>query len=344
MKFRKNLAQVTERIKNHGTRNALTYLKRRVIAKATGLPNTIVFETASVCNLKCSFCYIVKAELKKGPGQMPLSTFKKVVSETGHFLQEVMLHWRGEPLLNKDLPAMVQFASQKGINSSLSTNGQLLTRDIAKDLISNRLTHLTVCVDGTTEEVYGLHRCGGSLELLLNNIDFLITQKKKAHSIYPKVVLQMIVTKKNHHQIEEFKKTAKKLDCDGAYLMSLFIDKMGDKKYAETVENEFYMDLKAEGLSRYFLDENGTTHLYNVATLCPQEARFPIITSGGELAVCCYDIFLKNTFGNCNTESFTSLWNAKKYVDFRNKIMMPRKLGMCMNCMPTGRKWTQKVF
>ncbi len=344
MNIRNNLKKIITKCREDGFKSAYRYFKRRAKARENGLPNTIAFESSSVCNINCSFCYIVKAPLNQGRRFLPLETFKKVVDETKDFLQEVMLHWRGDPLLNKNLPDMVLFATEHDIKSSLSTNGMALSKDISGRLIDNRLGKITICLDGTTREVYALHRCGGDLGALLDNINNLVTLKRKARSKYPYIDLQMIVTKKNQHQIDDFKMLAKKLGADGAYLMSLFIDRTAEPGFVKKMEEEFFIQRDEKGLSRYFRDEAGGISLHNVDTPCPQDARYPLVTCNGDLIGCCFDIFLKNKFGNCNDTNFVSLWRERSYADFRKGVMMPRRLDVCKNCMPKNREWTKRLF
>ncbi len=345
MKLLTNVAQAIARCRDDGLKGCARYVKRRAIAKQKGYPHTITFEASSVCNLRCVFCYIMKAPIERGRKFLPLGTFKKVVDESRHFLEEAMLHWRGEPLLNKDMPDMVLFASERGIRSSFSTNGLLLTKELSRRLIFNRLACITFCLDGVTQDVYGLHRCGGDLDVLLQNIRDLVGLKKTMRSRYPRVDLQMIVTKKNQHQVDAFGKLARGLGVDSAYLMSLFIDKTArEDEFVKRMEEEFFVESGQEGLSRYFLDEAGKVTLYGAATLCPQDAKYPVVTCDGDVVGCCYDIFLTYNFGNCERDSFPALWENSRYARFRKDEMMARRLAICKNCMPKNREWTYRLF
>lgn len=344
MKLWKNATQVFRRVKEDGIGQGATYLKRRTIAKLKGYPHIITFEAAAACNVRCSFCYIYKMPLVSERKFLPLATFQKVVEETEHFLQEISLHWRGEPLLNKELPDMVLFASEHGIRSNFSSNGQLLTEDLARAMVCNRLNCITICLDGMTQEVYGLHRCGGDMNRLIENINTLVHVRSTAHSRYPRVQLQMIVTKKNQHQIEEFRTAARKLGVDSAHLMSLFVDRTADDAFVRSIDDEFFVGSDIEGLSRYFVDEKGEPRLYGSDMQCPQDAKYPVVSADGRLVGCCYDIFLKHAFGNCEKDSFMSLWERPDYENFRRQCMMPRKLEICKNCIPGNREWAHTLF
>jgi len=126
--------------------------------------------------------------------------------------------------------------------------------------------------------------------------------------------------------------------------MSLFIDKTADDSFVRTMEKEYFLEPGEGKLSRYFVDEKGDLKLVNSDTPCPQDAKFPIVTSDGDVAECCYDIFQSHVFGNCENERFTDIWNKKEYRDFRKNVMMPRKLPICKNCMPKYAEWKHRIY
>ncbi|MDD5438635.1 MAG: radical SAM protein [Candidatus Omnitrophica bacterium] len=333
-----------KKIREEGIREGVSYIKKRAVSKWHGYPHTISFEAAAACNLRCAFCYIYKNPLVCKRPLLPLATFQKVIAETDHFLEEVMLHWRGDPLLNKELPAMVRFASERGVRPGFSTNGVLLNGNTAKELIDGRLNRIILCLDGITKDVYDAHRCGGDFDAVIENINRLVSLKRMSHSRLPIVQLQMVVTKKNQHQIEGFEQLARKLGADSAHIMSLFIDRTAPEDFVRAMEDEFFVATDKTGFARYFRDDKGAIQMYNVDTPCPQDARYPIISTDGDLVICCYDIFIKDNFGNCEKEPFTKLWNAARFRDFRGNVMMKRKLGICKNCMPKYMEWSYRLF
>jgi len=332
--------------KKEGIRRGCTYIRKRAIAKTNGYPNTLTFETAAVCNIRCVFCYIYKNPpvVCKRPF-LPLELFKKVVSETEHFLEDVVLHWRGEPLLNKDLPLMVRFATERGIRANFNTNALALTEERSKALIDAKLAQMIICMDGVTKDVYETHRCGSDFETVVGNVARLVELKRQMRSRLPQVKLQMTVTKKNQHQTEGFEKLARKLGVDSAHLLSLYIDHTAPEAFVKSMVDDYFVDSGEPGLSRYFVDDKGKMRMYSCQdTSCPQDARWPIITTDGDICECCYDTFIKNSFGNCEKRSFTELWNDPGYRDFRRTVMMNRKLAICKNCFPKYREWVRRLF
>ena len=60
----------------------------------------------------------------------------------------VMLFSGGEPLVRKDLPELAAYAVEKGMRAVISTNGTLITADMAKTLKSIGLSYVGISLDG----------------------------------------------------------------------------------------------------------------------------------------------------------------------------------------------------
>ena len=78
--------------------------------------------------------------------------------------------------------------------------------------------------------------------------------------------------------------------------------------------------------------------------LCPQKARTPVITTDGDVLPCCFDIFGEHVLGNIANQRFLDIWNSGKYIDFRRNLALHRKLPMCINCLPSNSKTTNKIL
>ncbi|UCD57155.1 MAG: radical SAM protein, partial [Candidatus Hydrogenedentota bacterium] len=109
------------------------------------LPGIIQIEVTSRCNLSCPACPRSVPELKsKWIGEeLPMELFKKVVAETAVIGRSYHLQGWGEPLLRRDLPDLVRMISERGAKASITTNGTLLTRALALQLIEAGLASIT---------------------------------------------------------------------------------------------------------------------------------------------------------------------------------------------------------
>ena len=90
--------------------------------------------------------------------------FKKLIndiSDTGFYIQ---LFFQGEPYLNKNLPAMINYAQSKNDYISISTNGHFVSDKNVDYVLDNAPNKLIFSVDGLDEESYQKYRIGGKFK------------------------------------------------------------------------------------------------------------------------------------------------------------------------------------
>jgi Fe-coproporphyrin III synthase len=107
----------------------------------------VVWNVTRRCNLKCVHCYahakdiLFKDELSTEEG-------KKLLDDLSDFKVPVVLFSGGEPLVRKDLPELAEYAVQKGMRAVISTNGTLITQNMARTLKKIGLSYVGISLDG----------------------------------------------------------------------------------------------------------------------------------------------------------------------------------------------------
>ena len=84
----------------------------------------IYVEITNSCNLNCPFCMHNRRKVEN----LSLDNFKIVIDKISSYTKYIYLHVLGEPLLNKDIKDMVDYAVNNGINVNLTTNGYLVNK------------------------------------------------------------------------------------------------------------------------------------------------------------------------------------------------------------------------
>jgi len=110
----------------------------------------VVWNITKRCNLKCIHCY---AHANNQPDTNELSTQegKDLLDDLAQFGVPVVLFSGGEPLARPDLPELAEYAVTKGMRAVISTNGTLITQDIAKQLKKIGLSYVGISLDGTEQ-------------------------------------------------------------------------------------------------------------------------------------------------------------------------------------------------
>jgi radical SAM protein with 4Fe4S-binding SPASM domain len=84
-------------------------------------------------------------------GEMTTDEGKRLIESLARFGAPVILFSGGEPLIRKDLFELIQHATQNGLRAVISTNGTLISPDVAGRLKDFNLSYVGVSLDGTEE-------------------------------------------------------------------------------------------------------------------------------------------------------------------------------------------------
>jgi Fe-coproporphyrin III synthase len=107
----------------------------------------VVWNMTRRCNLKCVHCYSNSAD-HDYPDELTTEEGKSLIADLAAFGSPVILFSGGEPLLRPDLLELAQYAKDLGIRAVISTNGTLITREIADKLKKIGLSYVGVSLDG----------------------------------------------------------------------------------------------------------------------------------------------------------------------------------------------------
>ncbi len=106
-----------------------------------------VWNITRSCNLRCVHCY-TDSEARTYSGELTTAEGKTIIADLARFKIPALLFSGGEPLMRKDLFEIAQFAVDKGIRPTLSTNGTLLTAELARTIKEVGFTYVGISLDG----------------------------------------------------------------------------------------------------------------------------------------------------------------------------------------------------
>src|SRR3989304_5415160 len=111
-------------------------------AEVPTLPRTLYLETTNRCDSKCQTCVRTFLTLEP-PKDLTLAELKGIVDQFP-VLERVVLHGVGEPLLNRELFAMVTYVKARGATVLFNSDAIALTPTRARQLIESRLDEFRV--------------------------------------------------------------------------------------------------------------------------------------------------------------------------------------------------------
>lgn len=175
---------------------------RNSIASALPLegPLALNLETTNVCNFRCKMCPVSFADYEEQVGgitTLPRERISRLFDELIGFprLRVLRFHSEGEPLINKDLPALIRECSDKQVaeRSELTSNGSALTEKVAQALVDSRLTYLRVSIYGMTDERHRfVTQSKVSVERIQRNVAALRRIRDAKGASYPYIYVKMI--------------------------------------------------------------------------------------------------------------------------------------------------------
>ena len=289
-------------------------------------PKNISIEPTNVCNLHCEFCSSPPKLLKRKPRFLKLDEFKKIIDNIKNITHYLWLFLAGEPFLNLDFPKMIAYATKNNLHTTTSSNGLIIDQKKACQIVEAGLDRLIISFDGATKNTYEQMRQGGNFEKLLENINFILQEKKRQKKVKPEILLQFLVSKINQHEKEKFKKLAQKLKINFCF-----------KTFA--VPTWIYSEEFCRKLEKKYLPENEGRYDKKrkliQSSKCTNDQR-SVILSDGTICICCYDLNGQYKMGNAFSDDFLDVWQSKRYQQVR-KLMKARKLPLCKICGETEK-------
>ncbi len=190
-------------------------LRNRTMAQASTMKpkeyrkwRLIQLESAIACNLRCIMCPWkgVRQELNN-KGCMAPEVWEAITPYLND-IQSIDFTGGGEPLLQKNLFDWVMAAKLAGCEAGFLSNGLLLTRERAMQVINSGQDWIAFSVDGATREVYEEIRQGSDFDQVCENISYLAGLRINER---PKIILNFVIMTVNVHQLEEIIRLAAKL-------------------------------------------------------------------------------------------------------------------------------------
>jgi len=178
-------------------------------------PHFIEIEASDVCQLRCPTCTTgIENELKRRKDgleviyrrdrtKMTPTLLEAVLEEMGEYVFHVMFYNSGEPLLNNNLSQLIRQAKAYDIETDINTNLSVkLTDERINDLLESGLDYISASIDGFSQESYEVHRVGGNVELIKQNLRRLVKAKEQLGAA-TRITYNMLIFSHNEHEIGE---------------------------------------------------------------------------------------------------------------------------------------------
>ena len=265
--------------------------KLRIIAPRS-TPYRAIIDVSNACSLRCPYCPTGAREFGRKPGFLPMEHIEELMERVGRYLYIAFLYNWGEPLLHPDLPKIVAQVRSRNILTVISTNLNIRNPAKLEAVLDSGLDHLIVSIDGATQEVYSQYRVKGNLDLVLENLRYLVDYKRKIKRKNPTIEWQFLVFDHNRHEVEMARKLA------GDIGVNVFRTSPG-----------FVPENHIEAWGR----EAWCNFLWDTITM----------QVDGGIGACCHHIDKADDFLDSPAATFSTMWHAPRFMTAR-RLFSPK--------------------
>lgn len=153
----------------------------------------IVWNSTKACNLTCRHCY---ASAGADPAADELSTEEgfELIDQLEELNVPVLLLSGGEPLMRPDVFDLIGYARKKGIRVTLSTNGTLIDKKVARKIKDLGVSYVGISLDG-------LERTNDRFRGQVGAYKSALTGIRNCLELDQKVGLRFTITQANYQDI-----------------------------------------------------------------------------------------------------------------------------------------------
>jgi len=330
-------------------------------------PRVVFIEVTNRCNLLCQTCprtFFDREPLKS----LALEEFIAIAEQFPQ-MQRALLHGIGEPLLNRELPQIIQYLKGRNVEVIINSNGTLLSPVWQENLVNSGLDEYRCSIDGAKDETYARIRGANLLPKLSQGLEGLVRTKARLGSEAPRVSIWCVATRENLEELPDLLRLAARLGVPEVYVQRMvYFAKEPDEQYGMARDGKAifgkYDDYKrsspvdqdeviekcsqlSQELGVEFRASGARDPLNSLASARPEDFSpwqaclrpwtTAYITANGNCLPCCISPFATNDYeslilGNLFERPFTEIWNDPLYQKFRTDLLSDHPNQACSSC------------
>lgn len=263
-------------------------------------PEFIQIETNVACNAQCPFC--PQKTVTRKPHRMSDDVWMKIIDDTrglGIIYRPFMIN---EPLSDKRMGEIMRYIRRDGTAKiELNTNGELMTRNMAEEILDAGIDDIRFSIDGFTEETFSKSRVGIDFRTTVDRtLDFIALARERGGA--GRIEVRMIDNDVSTEEQEAYK---------------AFWANAG----AEPVVTTAYRWPWEPGVERVDLP-------------CLKILREMFFYVDGKATLCCWDTHERAVIGDVTREHVLDIWNGEINREYRSLLARGRRdrILLCSRC------------
>ncbi len=177
-------------------------------------PRLVYWEITKRCNLRCAHCRAVP-QTSASPEELSLAEGFKLIDGIAEVGRSILVLTGGEPLLRRDVFDLATYGNRRGLPMALATNGTLVRRNVARDIVETGFKRVSISLDGPDAATHDdFRQVPGAFD---KAVDGFIHLKELGMSMQ----VNTTVTVRNRERLDEIHKLVRNLGADAWHLFLL---------------------------------------------------------------------------------------------------------------------------
>lgn len=190
----------------------------------------VVWNSTRTCNLKCAHCYM-DSDARKYEGELTTEEAKRFIDDLAAFRVPVLLFSGGEPLIRPDFFELAQYAISRGIRTTLSTNGTLITPDVAQRLKRIGVGYVGISLDGLRDVNDRFRGKEGAFTAAMQGIENCV-------AVGQRVGLRFTINRHNYEELDKIFNFIEEEEIDRVCFYHLVYSGRGNKMIQDDLSPE----------------------------------------------------------------------------------------------------------
>ncbi len=303
------------------------------------------------CNLRCAMCTVWR---QSSPDRLTLPLIQSLADELASLGTQKIHLSGGEVLLRPDVTEVIRAFAERGMRVNLTTNGTLLTPEMADRLVDSGINNVSISVDGATPSVHDALRGRGNWKRTMRGIHNLRRAARHAkHKLH--IRINVVITRRNYRDLTRLPEVVHNVGADRLTLIPvddatgrLRLNKRRIREYNEEIapflaEKALLWGMIARVEEAYpFGREKADLELAKAglyagrlyqAQPCYMPWLHALIDPTGVVYPCCMMRPARPLGNMIATGSFRALWEGAEFHALRSEVLDPaRRPQACHSC------------
>ena len=313
-------------------------------------PFIVSYSITTKCNLKCKHCYSNSID-QPAPDELSTKEALKLIDDLSNWGISLLVIDGGEPLCREDMLEVVEYATLKGIRTTIGSNGTLIDEAMARQMLEAGVRAVAISLDAADAKIHDSFRgMNGAFEQALKGAE-------SCRAAGLPFQFNMVVRKETLSQLEDMLKLAVDYGANAAEVFDLVAAGRAKEECQEQVLNQnerkqamewlaqaqedYPLVIRVPGCPMYPLilqqkkiqpkhfpkEMLRRVPYYERGCAAGMPMGYVMIQCNGEVNPC---MLLQVKLGNIREQSMISIWqNSPILTELRQRELLKGKCGDC---------------